>query len=266
MKKGNKVLALFLAAVMLVTSIAWDFSDASVAEAEETESATEEGGHSGLIEFDDVDVMTLETDFTASQYLNSDNSLVGESEQAVSTLWYSGTSGTSAGGTALSSKTTGLKAKADTTNTYNHMLNYNKSYKNFKATVELYFGSNMGVILGEKTVYPTSTTSPAINIWLTANGTIGIKGAFDGANGKVTGAYTTWSNQTKLNHEGYILVAKQICDKFGCKKVAITLRGFISANDNDWAAMLYTDGQAYLSPTYRIHIVDRVGGGITCRW
>ena len=25
--------------------------------------------------------------------------------------------------------------------------------------------------------------------------------------------------------------------------------------------MLYTEGQAYFSPTYRIHIVDRVGGG-----
>ena len=37
--------------------------------------------------------------------------------------------------------------------------------------------------------------------------------------------------------------------------------GYISANDNDWAAMLYSDGQAYFSPTYRIHIVDRVGGG-----
>ncbi len=68
-------------------------------------------------------------------------------------------------------------------------------------------------------------------------------------------------NAGKLNHEGYISVAKQICDKFGCEKVAITLRGSISANDNDWAAMLYTDGKAYFSPTYRIHIVDRVGGG-----
>ena len=68
-------------------------------------------------------------------------------------------------------------------------------------------------------------------------------------------------NAGKLNHEGYISVAKQICDKFGCKKVAITLRGSISANDNDWAAMLYTDSKAYFSPTYRIHIVDRVGGG-----
>ncbi len=68
-------------------------------------------------------------------------------------------------------------------------------------------------------------------------------------------------NAGKLNHEAYISVAKQICDKFGCEKVAITLRSSISANDNDWAAMLYTDGQAYFSPSYRIHIVDRVGGG-----
>jgi len=65
----------------------------------------------------------------------------------------------------------------------------------------------------------------------------------------------------KLNHDGYISVAQQICQRFGCKKVAITLRGSISASDNDWAAMLYSDGQAYFSPTYRIHIVDRVGGG-----
>lgn len=65
----------------------------------------------------------------------------------------------------------------------------------------------------------------------------------------------------KLNHDGYISVAKQINEKFGCKKVAITLRSSISANDNDWAGMIYSDGKAYFSPTYHIHIVDRVGGG-----
>ena len=65
----------------------------------------------------------------------------------------------------------------------------------------------------------------------------------------------------KLNHGGYISVARQIHERFGCKSVAITLRGSLSADDNDWAAMLYQDGQAYFSPTYRIHIVDRVGGG-----
>lgn len=68
-------------------------------------------------------------------------------------------------------------------------------------------------------------------------------------------------NAGKLNHKGYISVAKQICEHFNCKQVAITLRGSISANDNDWAAMLYTDGTTYFSPTYHIHVVDRVGGG-----
>ena len=65
----------------------------------------------------------------------------------------------------------------------------------------------------------------------------------------------------KLNHEGYISVAKKLSERFGCKYVAITLRSSISANDNDWAGMLYTDGQAHFSKQYHMHIVDRVGGG-----
>ncbi len=65
----------------------------------------------------------------------------------------------------------------------------------------------------------------------------------------------------KLNHDGYIDVAKQLCDRFGCKMVAITLRSSISASDNDWAAMFYKDGKAYFSKNYHVHVVDRVGGG-----
>lgn len=65
----------------------------------------------------------------------------------------------------------------------------------------------------------------------------------------------------KLDKEGYKSVAKQLMDKFGFEKVAITLRSSISANDNDWAAMLY-DGEEYcFSKEYHLHIVDRVGGG-----
>jgi len=65
----------------------------------------------------------------------------------------------------------------------------------------------------------------------------------------------------KLNHEGYKSVAKQLADKFGFEKVAITLRSSISASDNDWAAMLY-DGENYcFSKEYHLHITDRVGGG-----
>ncbi len=65
----------------------------------------------------------------------------------------------------------------------------------------------------------------------------------------------------KLNHEGYKSVAKQLKDKFGFQKVAITLRTSISANDNDWAGMLYDGEDYYFSKTYHLHIVDRVGGG-----
>lgn len=65
----------------------------------------------------------------------------------------------------------------------------------------------------------------------------------------------------KLNREGYISVAKQLFERFGFKGVAITLRESVSANDNNWSAMLYTEGNAYFSKKYSMHIVDRVGGG-----
>ena len=70
-------------------------------------------------------------------------------------------------------------------------------------------------------------------------------------------------NSGKLNRDGYISVARQLSSRFGCKYVAITLRSSISANDNDWAGMLYEAAadKAYFSTTYHVHIVDRVGGG-----
>jgi len=74
-------------------------------------------------------------------------------------------------------------------------------------------------------------------------------------------AENTDLNAGKVNHEGYVSVARQLSERFGFEKVAITLRGSISASDNEWAAMLYCDGKAFFSPTYRVHIVDRVGGG-----
>lgn len=65
----------------------------------------------------------------------------------------------------------------------------------------------------------------------------------------------------KLDSEGYVGVAKKLCERFGCKKVAITLRGSISASVNEWAAMLYDGTEASFSKKYTIQIVDRVGGG-----
>ncbi len=65
----------------------------------------------------------------------------------------------------------------------------------------------------------------------------------------------------KLDKRGYISVAEQLVRRFGCRKVAITLRTSLSAFDNKWAGLLYDGGKAYFSPEYSIHIVDRVGGG-----
>ncbi|MBQ4381850.1 MAG: sugar kinase [Oscillospiraceae bacterium] len=65
----------------------------------------------------------------------------------------------------------------------------------------------------------------------------------------------------ELNKEGYKSVARQLMDKFGFEKVAITLRESKSAFDNDWSAMLY-DGKNYcFSKLYHLHIIDRIGGG-----
>ena len=65
----------------------------------------------------------------------------------------------------------------------------------------------------------------------------------------------------ELSSEGYVSVASQLAKTFGCKYVAITLRGSISASDNNWSAMLYDGKKAYTAKNYLIRIVDRVGGG-----
>lgn len=81
---------------------------------------------------------------------------------------------------------------------------------------------------------------------------------------KVFGIKSTGTdvNTGKLNKEGYQDVAKQLKDRFGFEKVAITLRESISASNNNWGAMLMDGDNFYYSKTYPIvPIVDRVGGG-----
>ena len=67
----------------------------------------------------------------------------------------------------------------------------------------------------------------------------------------------------EINHEGYKSVAKQLSDKFGFEKVAITLRESHSASDNGWSAMLYdaASNEYCFSKKYELRIIDRVGGG-----
>lgn len=66
-----------------------------------------------------------------------------------------------------------------------------------------------------------------------------------------------------LDKAGYVSVAEQLAARFGCGKVAITLRTSRSASDNLWAGMLYDAAakRAFFSREYALHVVDRVGGG-----
>lgn len=82
---------------------------------------------------------------------------------------------------------------------------------------------------------------------------------------KVLGIRATNTNveSGEINNAGYEYVAKDICSKYGCKYVAITLRQSYSASDNGWSAMFYDDDaeKSDFSKEYKIHIIDRVGGG-----
>ncbi len=80
---------------------------------------------------------------------------------------------------------------------------------------------------------------------------------------KVFGISASGTNITggQLSDEGYKEVAKKLIERFGFKKVAITLRESISASENNWAALLCDGESFYKSKKYNMTIIDRVGGG-----
>lgn len=65
----------------------------------------------------------------------------------------------------------------------------------------------------------------------------------------------------QLDMDEYRKLAERLMDRFPFRIVAMTLRGSISASDNDWSAMLYDGEHCYFSTKYHLHMVDRVGGG-----
>jgi 2-dehydro-3-deoxygluconokinase len=80
---------------------------------------------------------------------------------------------------------------------------------------------------------------------------------------KVFGIKASDTNITggQLSDEGYKDVCRQLTDKFGFQKVAITLRESISASNNNWSGLLFDGAEFYRSKKYEMTIVDRVGGG-----
>jgi 2-dehydro-3-deoxygluconokinase len=67
----------------------------------------------------------------------------------------------------------------------------------------------------------------------------------------------------EVDAEDYRHVARELMQRFpNLKKVAITLRGSLSASHNTWSGVLFDGETLYSAPVYDVtHIVDRVGGG-----
>jgi 2-dehydro-3-deoxygluconokinase len=55
--------------------------------------------------------------------------------------------------------------------------------------------------------------------------------------------------------------ARALCAEFGFKSVALTARQSSSANETEWGAMLFANGEAHASRRLRVGIVDRLGAG-----
>ena len=72
-------------------------------------------------------------------------------------------------------------------------------------------------------------------------------------------------NVSAGNVEGseYESVCKNLKQQFPeAKKIIITLRGSINADNNTWSGILFDGESFFKAPVYQItHIVDRVGGG-----
>ncbi len=65
-----------------------------------------------------------------------------------------------------------------------------------------------------------------------------------------------------IDHDSYRKMIRHAVAQFGFKAVATTLRVARTATVNDWAAMLYCDGEFYDSIALPgLEILDRVGGG-----
>jgi 2-dehydro-3-deoxygluconokinase len=68
--------------------------------------------------------------------------------------------------------------------------------------------------------------------------------------------------KSKLDPETFFGMIDRVIERFpNIKVVATTLREVHSSNHHDWAAVLWFNGQRLVSPTCKLEILDRIGGG-----
>lgn len=78
----------------------------------------------------------------------------------------------------------------------------------------------------------------------------------------IKGPEVTVKTSSKLNPDTFFQMIECVVKEFpNIKMVATTLREVHSTNRHDWAAVLWLDGQKYVSPTCQLDVLDRIGGG-----
>jgi 2-dehydro-3-deoxygluconokinase len=68
--------------------------------------------------------------------------------------------------------------------------------------------------------------------------------------------------RSKLDPETFFTMIERVVEQYpNIKMVATTLREVHSSNRHDWAAVLWLNGQRFVSPTCQLDVLDRIGGG-----
>jgi 2-dehydro-3-deoxygluconokinase len=70
------------------------------------------------------------------------------------------------------------------------------------------------------------------------------------------------ASRSNLDPDTFFLMIDRVIEKHpNIKLVATTLREVHSTNRHEWAAVLWLNGQKYVSPTCHLDVSDRIGGG-----
>ena len=69
-------------------------------------------------------------------------------------------------------------------------------------------------------------------------------------------------SHSRLDPDTFFLMIDRVVEQFpNIRLVATTLREVHSTNRHDWAAVMWLDGQRFVSPTCQLDVLCRIGGG-----
>ena len=114
--------------------------------------------NAGYTDFDRVNVSLLdEKGFSATRFDTSNSNAIVGQEQPVATYW--------AVGDDVLSNNNGIKPNTKEADKKKTTLNTPYKYDNYRVSAEVYWGSNTGIVLGEKNVLPTSSSYTSVVIY-----------------------------------------------------------------------------------------------------